>query len=91
MKSPTIPGAGREPFVVGNAFGLKQGETSGLLQGETGVFMVTVTKKEEAPKLDNYSTYSNMVQTTAMQRANSAVYNALKKSATIEDNRGMFY
>ncbi|ADY28628.1 MULTISPECIES: peptidylprolyl isomerase [Cellulophaga] len=91
MKSPTIPGAGREPFVVGSAFGLNQGDTSGLLEGETGVFMLTVTKKEEAPKLDNYSTYANMVQTTAMQRANSAVLNALKKSAEIEDNRAMFY
>ncbi|MDO6491841.1 MULTISPECIES: peptidylprolyl isomerase [unclassified Cellulophaga] len=91
MKSPTIPGAGREPFVVGNAFGLNQGETSGLLEGETGVFMVLVTKKEEAPKLENYSTYANMVQTTATQRVNSAVYNALKKSAEIEDNRAMFY
>lgn len=91
MKSPTIPGAGREPFVVGNAFGLNQGETSGLLEGETGVFMVSVTKKEEAPKLENYSTYANMVQTTATQRVNSAVYNALKKSAEIEDNRAMFY
>ncbi|WKB82295.1 SurA N-terminal domain-containing protein [Cellulophaga lytica] len=91
MKSPTIPGAGREPFVVGNAFSLNQGDTSGLLEGETGVFMLTVTNKEEAPKLENYSTYANMVQTTAMQRANSTVINALKKSAEIEDNRAMFY
>lgn len=91
MKSPTIPGAGREAFVIGNAFGLNEGESTGLLEGETGVFIVTVTKKMEAPKLENYSTYANMVQSTAASRVNGDVYTALKDAATIEDNRAIFY
>ncbi len=91
MKSPTIPGAGREAFVVGTAFGLNEGESSSLLQGETGVFIVSVIKKEEAPKLENYSTYANMVQAAAAARINTAVYNALKEAATIEDNRALHY
>jgi len=91
MKSPTIPGAGREAFVIGNAFGLNEGESTGLLEGETGVFIVTVTKKLEAPKLENYSTYANMVQSTAASRVNGDVYTALKDAATIEDNRAIFY
>ncbi|TYA63180.1 peptidylprolyl isomerase, partial [Seonamhaeicola marinus] len=37
MKSPTIQGAGREPLVVGTAFGLGEGETSGLIEGVNGV------------------------------------------------------
>ncbi|MCK0157357.1 SurA N-terminal domain-containing protein [Cellulophaga sp. F20128] len=91
MKSPTIPGAGREAFVIGNAFGLNEGESTGLLEGETGVFIVTVTKKLEAPILENYSTYANMVQSTAASRVNGDVYTALKDAATIEDNRAIFY
>src|SRR5690606_34600986 len=54
MKNPTISGAGREPLVVGAAFGLKEGQTSKLIAGEAGVYMVQVTKVEPAAKLDNY-------------------------------------
>ena len=61
MKSPTLSGAGKEPRVVGTAFGLKQGETSKLIDGNKGVFMIQVTKVTEAPKLDNYQANANRV------------------------------
>ncbi|NKI26070.1 peptidylprolyl isomerase [Arenibacter sp. 6A1] len=91
MKTPTIPGAGSEPMVVGKAFALEQGATSGLIEGQTGVYMVTVTKKEEAPKLDNYSTYANNLRAAEEGRITFSVYNALKEAATIEDKRPSFY
>ena len=91
VKSPTIPGAGREPAVVGTAFAMAEGETSGLIEGETGIFLVTVTKKEEAAKLDNYSTYANNLKSSSASKANTAVYNALKEGSEIEDNRAIFY
>lgn len=91
VKSPTIPGAGSEPLVVGTAFAMKEGETSGLIEGETGVFIVTLTKKQEAPKLDNYSTYANNLKSAAASKVNTAVYDALKDGAVIEDNRSIFY
>ena len=91
VKSPTIPGAGSEPAVVGAAFAMKDGETSDLIEGNTGVFMIKVTKKEEAPKLDNYSTYANTLRTSTANKVNTAVYNALKEASEIEDNRATFY
>ncbi|MGX1931198.1 peptidylprolyl isomerase [Flagellimonas sp. 2504JD4-2] len=91
LKSPTIPGAGREPLVVGTAFTLPQDATSTLVEGETGVFMVKVTKKEDAPSVDNFSTYANTLKTNAASRVNTAVYNALKEGADIEDKRATFY
>jgi peptidyl-prolyl cis-trans isomerase D len=91
MKSPTIPGAGREPFVVGNAFTLEEGASSNLLKGETGVFMVKVTKKTPAATIDNFSTYAKTLSTSNANRVNSAVYNALKDGAEIEDKRATFY
>src|SRR5690606_7590572 len=54
LKAPTLPGAGREPLVVGTAFALDKDQTSGLIKGETGVYMVKVTNKEAAPELPNY-------------------------------------
>ncbi len=91
VKSPTIPGAGREPAVVGTAFAMNVGDTSGLLEGESGVFLISVTKKEEAPKLDNYSTFANTLKTTNANKVNTAVYNALKEASEIEDNRTIYY
>ncbi len=91
VKSPTLPGAGNEPAVVGTAFTMNAGETSGLIEGQTGIYMVTVTKKEEAPKLDNYSTYANALQSSNASKVNVEVYNALKKASEIEDKRSSFY
>ncbi|MEO9892070.1 peptidylprolyl isomerase [Aurantibacter sp.] len=91
VKSPTIPGAGSEPLVVGTAYAMNEGETSGLIEGETGIFMVTLNKKQEAAKLDNYSTYANNLKSAAAAKVNTSVYNALKEGAEIEDNRSVFY
>jgi peptidyl-prolyl cis-trans isomerase D len=91
MKNPTISGAGLEPRVVGVAFSLKEGETSGLIDGNRGVFMVSVTKVEEAAKLDNYQAIANRLSTARSSSAQTKVYNALKETADIEDNRANFY
>ncbi len=90
-KSPTIPGAGREPLVVGRAFALSQDQTSGLIKGETGVFMLKVTKREEAITLPNFSTFANTLTNQNRNVVNSRIYNALKEGADIEDNRATFY
>ena len=90
-KTPTIPGAGREPMVVGRAFALAEGNESGLIKGESGVFKVKVTGKEEATSLTNYSTYANTLSTENANRVNNAVYEALKEGAEIEDKRATFY
>ena len=91
VKAPTIPGAGSEPVVVGTAYGLSEGATSDLIEGNTGIFKIEIVKKTEAPKLDNYSTYANTLKNNAAGRVNTSVYNALKAVAKIEDKRATFY
>ncbi|MDT0558491.1 SurA N-terminal domain-containing protein [Ichthyenterobacterium sp. W332] len=91
MKNPTLAGAGPEPLVVGAAFGLNEGETSKLIDGEKGVFMVEVTKVNEFTPLDNYSAIANRLSTARVNGAQSKVYNALKEVADIDDNRATFY
>jgi len=87
MKNPTITGAGREPLVVGTAFGLKNGQTSKLIDGANGVYMIKVTKVESAPKLDNYQAVANRVEQQKLNVVSSRLYSALKEAADIEDNR----
>lgn len=86
MNNPTIPGAGREAKVVGTAFGLENGQVSGLIEGENGIFKIEVVKHTEAPKLDSYKSYSKNTAPNIM-----SVIEALKKKADIEDNRAKFY
>ncbi len=91
--NPTIAGAGTEPMVVGAAFGVAAGETTGLIDGENGVFQVRVLAVNKAPELDNYAAYTNQLA-TAVGNANTLgnkVFTALKKNADIEDNRAKFY
>ena len=87
MKAPSITGVGREPMVVGTAFGLKQGQTSKLIDGVNGVYMVQVTKVTPAVKLDSYQTVANRVEQQKLNVVSSRLYNALKEASEIEDNR----
>ncbi len=87
MKTPTLSGAGREPIIVGSAFGLNEGETSTLIDGENGVYMLQVTKVTPAVELDNYQSFANQVETKKVSVVTAKLYNALKEAADIEDNR----
>ncbi len=91
MANPLIGGTNNEPKVVGIAFGTKPGETTQLIDGKSGVYKVKTTAFNPAPKLESYVNYANQMSTKAVPAAQSAVYNALKKKADIEDNRASFY
>ncbi|MDX1783281.1 MAG: peptidylprolyl isomerase, partial [Aequorivita vladivostokensis] len=90
MANPMIAGS-LEPKVVGAAFGTKPGESTGLINGRNGVYKVKVTAFNPAPKMESYVNYANQLSTKNAPASQSAVYNALKKKAEIEDNRATFY
>jgi peptidyl-prolyl cis-trans isomerase D len=90
-KVTTIPDAGNEPKVVGAAFGLAEGQTSGLIEGRNGVYMVRVLSKTEAPDIQNYTAFATQVNNRRTSNINTNVFNALKKKARIEDRRANFY
>lgn len=90
LKNPTLSGAGVEPKVIGAAFGLKDGATSNLIDGKNGVYMVQVTNRNAAQKLDNYQPIMNRLSNERGD-VQSKVFNALKASAKIDDNRATFY
>ena len=89
LKSPLL--SNREPKVVGAAFAMAEGETSTLLEGEEGVYMIEVNKLEVAPAIDSYASYSNKLLTDRRSNVNTKVYDALKERAEIEDNRKEVY
>ena len=92
MKNPTIAGAGKEERVVGTAFGMQEGATSGLIEGEKGVYVIEVTKVTAATGAENaFQAAANRLGNTKSGAVNSKLYNALKEAADIEDNRADHY
>jgi peptidyl-prolyl cis-trans isomerase D len=91
MKNPTLSGAGAEPKVVGVAFGLEEGGVSKPIVGNKGVYVVEVTKINETTSLDNYQAIANRLSTARTNAAQTKVYEALKETADIEDNRARFF
>ena len=87
IKNTTLSGAGVEPKVVGAAFGLKEGATSKPIDGEKGVYVVEVTKVNEATELENYAPIMNRLNSERRNTVQTKVYQALEKAADIEDNR----
>ena len=59
MKNPTLAGAGREPLVIGTAFGLNEGEMSEPFQECS--YIVKVTKITPATELNSYQAVANRV------------------------------
>jgi parvulin-like peptidyl-prolyl isomerase len=91
MKNPTLSGAGREPKVIGTAFGLAEGATSELVVGINGVYAVQLTKSTPASALPSYQAAANRVGQAKSNAVNTKLYNALKEASDIEDNRAVFY
>ena len=91
FENPIIPGAGREPKVVGELFGLKDGAVSDVIVGSTGVFVVKVEGNKEATELPNYATYSNRLNGQYKSRVSYKVFEALKSNVKIVDKRSKFY
>ena len=91
QENTTLPGVGQEPYVIGVAFSLNEGETSSLIQGENGAFLVRLNKKEVAPDLPSYVAYANSLQEAEKTNLEQAILAALESVAEITDNRAQYY
>jgi len=90
QKSGTVSGAGREPLVVGIAFGTEINNISDLIIGENGIYKIKVTKKEKSSDLETYSSYKNQLL-SSRSLSQSVLYQSIKESAEVVDNRSTYY
>lgn len=91
QENTTLAGVGQEPYVIGVAFSLEAGETSSLIKGNEGVYLVRVNSKEVAPELPSYVAYANSLQEAEKANLEEAILEALKSVADITDNRALYY
>ncbi|MGK7370682.1 MAG: peptidyl-prolyl cis-trans isomerase, partial [Candidatus Halalkalibacterium sp. M3_1C_030] len=91
MNSSVIPGAGREPKVVGTIFGLEESERSGPITGSNAIFVAQLSNRTDA----NVEAMTPAVRSQLeqqLQQQKSASFSQvwmeqLKKEADIEDYR----
>ena len=91
MSSATIPGAGREPKVVGAIFAVDQGSVSEPIEGETAVFVLRVESKEMADAEQmaeaQRSQITRQLEQQKVSAFNQVFIDELKEDASITDNR----
>lgn len=90
MLSPIISGVGFEPKIIGAMFSGKENTVFNKVVGDKGVFAFVVTKREKPVALPNYDTVRKRISDTRKGQT-SLMYNAIKETANVEDNRGAFY
>ncbi|WP_196885980.1 peptidylprolyl isomerase [Aureivirga sp. CE67] len=88
--SPAISGVGTEPAVVGAMSTAKLDQVFSNVVGEKGVFAFKVTKREEPADIKNYTSYTDQ-ETKKLQARTGQIFNALKETSNVEDNREALY
>jgi peptidyl-prolyl cis-trans isomerase D len=83
---------GNEPKLVGEAFKLAEGQTSGPIVGNTGVYVLSVLSKTapQAPTA-NIPQLRQQFNATARTRVPNQLMATLREQAKIKDNRSAFY
>lgn len=90
LKSPTLSGVGVEPKIVGAMYNAEINKIYNSVEGSRGVYAFKVTNKEIPTALPNYDASRKRI---AESRKSSTfkMYEAIKKSSEIEDNRDLMY
>jgi peptidyl-prolyl cis-trans isomerase D len=90
LKSPTLSGVGVEPKIVGAMYNSALNKVVNSVEGDRGVYAFMVTSKEVATALPNYDTNRKRIS-EARKRLTFKMYEAIKNSSNVEDNRAIMY
>jgi peptidyl-prolyl cis-trans isomerase D len=86
-----LPGAGREPRVLGEVFSMNQGETSKPIKGENFAFVVRVEEFTDAPAKSDLSAEARQLEGSFNARISNSIIRTLEKLADVKDNRVLYY
>lgn len=89
--NPIIPGVAQENKVVGTVFGMQPGKVSKAIEGENGVYAVSVQGFSKPAPLTNALRQRQQIDQTLQQRSSGEIFQALKDKANVKDNRVKFY
>jgi peptidyl-prolyl cis-trans isomerase D len=91
LANGTLKSAGSDPAAVGKVFGLKPGQKTKAVKGESGVYIVEGATITAAPEIADYTQYKTQLLQTVKGRGGYYVSEAIKENAKIVDNKAKFF
>ncbi len=89
--SDYVGGIGNEPKVQAAAFALEEGERSEPIEGQAGVYVLEIIRQAEVQPTTNVATIRNQMTSPKTSELRSALMEAMKENAEINDNRFTYY
>lgn len=86
-----LTGAGQEPKVATYALSLPVNKLSEAVKGDNGVYVLNVRNITPAAPTSDYNIYKQQVKAPLEQRVEGQLFEALKKSVDLKDERFKFY
>lgn len=81
----------RDPEVVGKLFTIAPNTVYGPIKGNMGAYIVIIDQIAEAPPKQDFTYEWSQISQVFTGRTTNNLYQALKKTAEIKDNRLLFY
>jgi hypothetical protein len=91
QNDPILVGAGDEPYIIGSSFSLDINETSKILKGNNGIYLVRLLSKEIAQDISIGAAISNSLSDREVERISTLIPEVLESKAEIVDNRSSYY
>ena len=91
QNDPILVGAGSEPYIIGSSFSLDVNETSKILKGNNGIYLVRLLSKETAEDISIGAAISNSLSDQEIERISRLIPDVLESKAEIVDNRSLYY
>lgn len=91
QNDPILVGAGDEPYIIGSSFSLDIDETSKILKGNNGIYLVRLLSKEIAQDISIGAAISNSLSDREIERISTLIPEVLESKAEIVDNRSLYY
>jgi len=88
---PILVGAGSEPYIIGSAFALNIDETSNILKGNSGIYLIRLLSKDTAEDISLGTAISNSLADREIERISTLIPEVLESKAEIIDNRSFYY
>ena len=88
----SVADLGDDPIFKGTVFSMEEGNTSGVVEGRNGVFVVQVSNVEEPAEITEAerSQIENSLLTSLRNRTTQEWLTALRENADVDDNRRFF-
>lgn len=91
QSDPILVGAGPEPYIIGSSFSLMEDETSDLLKGNNGIYIVKLKSKQTAEEFNLVEDKTNPSIDSELERMSLLIPEILESNSEIIDNRSFYY